>query len=104
TQSRPHLSGTNAPCVLASERPSHPATSAIPPNPPRPLSGLVPYSRAPRFRRVRRVHVSDWDRANVRGVELEYQERGSGEPVVLLHGGLLADENTPLLNEEALTD
>jgi len=48
--------------------------------------------------------MSDWERANVNGVELEYQERGSGEPVVLLHGGLLADENTPLLNEAGLTD
>jgi pimeloyl-ACP methyl ester carboxylesterase len=48
--------------------------------------------------------MSDWDRAEVRGVELEYQVRGSGAPVVLLHGGLLADENTPLLNEPTLTD
>jgi pimeloyl-ACP methyl ester carboxylesterase len=48
--------------------------------------------------------MGDWDRAEVRGIELEYQERGSGEPVLLLHGGLLADENTPLLNEPALTD
>jgi pimeloyl-ACP methyl ester carboxylesterase len=48
--------------------------------------------------------MSDWDRAEVRGVELEYQVRGSGEAVLLLHGGLLADENTPLLNEAALTD
>lgn len=48
--------------------------------------------------------MGEWDRADVRGVELEYQVRGSGEPVLLLHGGLLADENTPLLNEPALTD
>jgi pimeloyl-ACP methyl ester carboxylesterase len=44
------------------------------------------------------------ERARVNGVELEYEVRGSGEPVLLLHGGLLADENTPLLEEPALTD
>ena len=44
------------------------------------------------------------ERARVNGVELEYEVRGSGEPVVLLHGGLLADENTPLAKEPALTD
>jgi pimeloyl-ACP methyl ester carboxylesterase len=43
------------------------------------------------------------DRAKVNGVELEYQIKGTGEPVVLLHGGLLADENTPLLDQPALT-
>lgn len=44
------------------------------------------------------------ERARVNGVELEYEVRGSGEPVLLLHGGLLADENTPLAREAALTD
>jgi pimeloyl-ACP methyl ester carboxylesterase len=44
------------------------------------------------------------ERTRVNGVELEYEVRGSGEPVLLLHGGLLADENTPLLKEPALTD
>jgi pimeloyl-ACP methyl ester carboxylesterase len=48
--------------------------------------------------------MTDWERAEVRGVELEYKVAGEGEPVVLLHGGLLADENTPLLTEPALTD
>jgi pimeloyl-ACP methyl ester carboxylesterase len=43
-------------------------------------------------------------RTQVNGVELEYEVRGSGEPVVLLHGGLLADENAPLAKEPALTD
>lgn len=43
-------------------------------------------------------------RAHVNGVELEYEVRGRGEAVVLLHGGLLADENTPLMSEAALTD
>ena len=44
------------------------------------------------------------ERAVVNGVELEYEVRGEGEAVVLLHGGLLADENTPLARESALTD
>ena len=44
------------------------------------------------------------ERAQVNGVELEYEVRGAGEPVLLLHGGLLPDENTPLAKEPALTD
>lgn len=43
-------------------------------------------------------------RISVNGVELEYEEQGSGEPVVLLHGGLLCEENAPLLSEASLTD
>jgi pimeloyl-ACP methyl ester carboxylesterase len=43
------------------------------------------------------------ERAHVNGLELEYEIRGSGEPVVLLHGGLLSEENAPLLKEESLT-
>ena len=44
------------------------------------------------------------ERVKVNGVELEYEVRGTGEPIVLLHGGLLCDENTPLAKEPALTD
>ncbi|GAC1650244.1 MAG: hypothetical protein NVS4B9_41200 [Ktedonobacteraceae bacterium] len=44
------------------------------------------------------------DRARVNGVELEYEVKGSGDPVVFFHGGLLPDENTPLVKEAALTD
>src|SRR5215213_6199052 len=44
------------------------------------------------------------EKAQVNGVELEYDVHGSGEPVLLVHGGLLADENTPLAVEPALTD
>jgi pimeloyl-ACP methyl ester carboxylesterase len=47
---------------------------------------------------------STMQRARVNGVELEYDSRGSGEPVILIHGGLLADENSPLLHEPGLTD
>ena len=43
------------------------------------------------------------ERARVNNVELEYEVQGSGEPVVLLHGGLLCDENTPLMAQAALT-
>lgn len=42
--------------------------------------------------------------AVVNGVTLKYETRGSGEPVVLIHGGLLADENKPLIDQPALTD
>lgn len=44
------------------------------------------------------------ERADVNGVTLEYEVRGEGEPVVLVHGGLLADENAPLLGESSLND
>jgi 3-oxoadipate enol-lactonase len=37
------------------------------------------------------------------GVELEYQVRGAGEPVVLVHGGIFADWFAPLMGESALT-
>src|SRR5438105_1734977 len=47
---------------------------------------------------------SSMERARVNRVELEYDVRGSGEAVVLIHGGLLSDENTPLMNEPALTE
>jgi pimeloyl-ACP methyl ester carboxylesterase len=61
------------------------------------------------FRRPIRSGVSSskggvlMERARVNGIELEYEVQGSGEPVVLLHGGLLCDENTPLVREPALT-
>jgi uncharacterized protein (TIGR02118 family) len=36
--------------------------------------------------------------------ELEYEERGSGEPVLLIHGSILADAFAPLLDVPALTE
>jgi pimeloyl-ACP methyl ester carboxylesterase len=42
-------------------------------------------------------------RATLDGIELEYEVRGSGEPVVLVHGGCLADLFGPLMEERALT-
>ncbi|MEY2434234.1 MAG: hypothetical protein QOC92_3959 [Acidimicrobiaceae bacterium] len=44
------------------------------------------------------------ERANVNGVELEYEVRGSGEPVLLIHGALIAAAMAPLLAEQALPD
>ena len=38
-------------------------------------------------------------RAQVNGAELEYDVVGSGEPLLLIHGGLLADAFFPLLAE-----
>jgi pimeloyl-ACP methyl ester carboxylesterase len=43
------------------------------------------------------------DRAALDGVELEYEIRGAGEPVVLVHHGAGADWFGPLLEEPALT-
>jgi uncharacterized protein (TIGR02118 family) len=43
-------------------------------------------------------------RVVIDGTELEYEERGSGEPVLLIHGGILADAFAPVLAEPALTD
>jgi pimeloyl-ACP methyl ester carboxylesterase len=41
-------------------------------------------------------------RANLDGVELEYEVRGVGEPVVLVHAGVFARWYKPLLDEPAL--
>jgi pimeloyl-ACP methyl ester carboxylesterase len=41
-------------------------------------------------------------RATVGGVELEYEARGTGEPVVLVHAGIFASWFKPLLGEPAL--
>ena len=44
------------------------------------------------------------ERALVDGVELEYETRGAGEPVVLAHAGVCADWFAPLTQEPALRD
>jgi pimeloyl-ACP methyl ester carboxylesterase len=41
-------------------------------------------------------------RANLNGIELEYEVRGVGEPVVLVHAGVFARWYRPLLDEPAL--
>lgn len=44
------------------------------------------------------------ERAAVDGLELEYELRGAGEPVVLVHWGVSATWAEPLLDEPALAD
>lgn len=43
-------------------------------------------------------------RARVGDVELEYEVQGSGEPVVLIHGSVVAGEFLPLVRQPALSD
>jgi pimeloyl-ACP methyl ester carboxylesterase len=43
------------------------------------------------------------NRARIDGWELEYEVRGAGEPVVLVHGSHIAEAFAPLLAEPALT-
>jgi pimeloyl-ACP methyl ester carboxylesterase len=45
-----------------------------------------------------------WERAALDGVELEYEVRGTGEPLVLVHPGIFADWYDVLLAEPALAD
>lgn len=42
-------------------------------------------------------------KANIGGVELEYEVHGSGEPVVLIHGSVVADSYVPMLSEAVLS-
>jgi pimeloyl-ACP methyl ester carboxylesterase len=44
------------------------------------------------------------ERARIDGIELEYELRGAGEPVVLIHWGVGAVWAQPLLDEPALAD
>ena len=48
------------------------------------------------------LRASKWKRAAIGSVELEYQLRGAGEPVVFVHAGIFADWFEPLLNQPAL--
>jgi pimeloyl-ACP methyl ester carboxylesterase len=43
------------------------------------------------------------ERLPVKGAELEYETRGDGEPLVLIHGSIVGDGFAPLLGESALT-
>ena len=43
-------------------------------------------------------------RANINGTTLAYDVIGKGEPIVLIHGGIVANAYAPLLNESALAD
>ncbi len=44
------------------------------------------------------------ERADIDGVTLEYEVVGSGDPVVFIHGSVLADAFAPLMTEPALKD
>jgi pimeloyl-ACP methyl ester carboxylesterase len=46
--------------------------------------------------------AAEWTRASLGAVELEYQVRGSGEPVVFVHAGVFADWFGSLVEEPAL--
>jgi pimeloyl-ACP methyl ester carboxylesterase len=48
--------------------------------------------------------MTEMKRARVDGLELEYELRGSGEPVVLIHWGIGAVWAAPLLGEPALAE
>jgi pimeloyl-ACP methyl ester carboxylesterase len=43
-------------------------------------------------------------RVNLNGVDLEYTVQGSGEPLVLIHGAILADAFSPLLAEPRIAN
>jgi pimeloyl-ACP methyl ester carboxylesterase len=43
-------------------------------------------------------------RVNLYGVDLEYDVQGAGEPLLLIHGSILADGFSPLLTEPRLTN
>jgi pimeloyl-ACP methyl ester carboxylesterase len=42
------------------------------------------------------------NRAELDGITLEYEEHGSGEPVVFIHGALMGDTYRPLMREPAM--
>ena len=44
------------------------------------------------------------NRAEIDGVTLEYESRGSGDPVIFIHGALMGDTYRPLMPEDALRD
>ena len=44
------------------------------------------------------------DLVPVDGGELKYEVQGRGEPVLLIHGSILADAFTPLLAQPTLAD
>ncbi len=46
--------------------------------------------------------AAGWQRASLGAVELEYQLRGAGAPVVFVHAGVFADWFGPLMDEPAL--
>ena len=43
-------------------------------------------------------------RVELDGVEIEYEVQGSGDPLLLIHGSILADSNSPLCVEPAISN
>ena len=43
-------------------------------------------------------------RVNLHGADLEYEVQGSGEPLLLIHGSILADAYFPLRAEPSIAD
>jgi pimeloyl-ACP methyl ester carboxylesterase len=71
---------------------------------------LVPPADAASVHRLREelmktptITTKRWERATIDGLELEYDLRGAGEPVVLMHAGVCADFFTPLVEQPALS-
>ena len=58
----------------------------------------------PVYGRAAEQAVSRFDRVAFDGIELEYQVRGAGAPIVFVHAGVFADWFEPLLDEAALKD
>src|SRR4029450_12426462 len=44
------------------------------------------------------------DKANRNGLQMDYEVKGSGEPVLLISTGPIADSFLPLLSEKALVE
>ncbi|MDQ3869957.1 MAG: alpha/beta hydrolase [Thermoproteota archaeon] len=44
------------------------------------------------------------ERANVNGTELEFRIKGTWEPVILIHGAIIADANYPLMMQSTLIE
>ena len=76
---------------------------------PRPSTGSSWTSSRSRPRKAPDTAPGSWfdsgvNRAAVDGIELEYEDSGTGEPVVFLHGAFIADAFRPLLREDVLAD
>ena len=50
-----------------------------------------------------KANIGSFEKAVVEGTELEYEVRGAGEPVLFIHGGIIAEAFAPLMNQPALT-
>ena len=48
------------------------------------------------------ARISPFQRVALEGAELEYQERGSGEPVLLIHGSIVGEAYAPLMAQAPL--